>query len=434
LVSCNHALMFRKKQSACNNHRAVNQANSLCTRLEATGIGATACACHGCFVPHSVVDFQKGERKLRQCVGNNEFLKFPMEMEIVPGIGIWHVHGHQPQRFSRYAPLYIKGAGWIDGEVIETLWSILNVVFVSTHGMSSPHRQELLNFQMNDSNFMKMIHMGRHLSTKWKNALSASRAAGRAFDSLNSGMPEAERRHWMDMEHAALNMRVDDPSAMDIFQLKTNKAASIWTVEMDLLGQHASSVETPQGTVTWLAQGLAIEESAIHVMKDKRALKLTATNIQKLAVIRRMDWLSSDISKFIDAATAYMVSAIEDHNDTTTDEAESKWEEQNDDPHSDLPIPFIHIPALPLPSLLGRRNCNEHSLATLADLELQLRIGQVNDALQSISFTLADKAILFAPKFVWHQISQQIPARGERSTRQTPCCQGMRKFTENAKK
>ncbi|KAF8835240.1 hypothetical protein BDN67DRAFT_913379, partial [Paxillus ammoniavirescens] len=65
-------------------------------------------------------------RKLRQRVGNNKFLKFPMDMEIIPGIGIWHVHGHQPQCFSRYAPLYIEGAGWIGREVIETLWSILN--------------------------------------------------------------------------------------------------------------------------------------------------------------------------------------------------------------------------------------------------------------------------------------------------------------------
>ncbi|KIK77260.1 hypothetical protein PAXRUDRAFT_167417, partial [Paxillus rubicundulus Ve08.2h10] len=61
MVSC-HALMFRKKRSPCNNHRAVNQANSSHTWLEATGIRATACACHGCFIPHSVVDFQKGER------------------------------------------------------------------------------------------------------------------------------------------------------------------------------------------------------------------------------------------------------------------------------------------------------------------------------------------------------------------------------------
>jgi hypothetical protein len=30
--------------------------------LDSTGKGACACARHGAFVPHSVVDFQKGER------------------------------------------------------------------------------------------------------------------------------------------------------------------------------------------------------------------------------------------------------------------------------------------------------------------------------------------------------------------------------------
>ena len=53
-----HSAMQR---SPCNNHRAVNQANASRGHLEASGIGATACLRHGCFVPHSVVDFQKGE-------------------------------------------------------------------------------------------------------------------------------------------------------------------------------------------------------------------------------------------------------------------------------------------------------------------------------------------------------------------------------------
>src|SRR6267154_119394 len=50
------------ERSSCNNHRAVNQANASRHKLEATGIGGCACARHGCFVPHSMVDFQKGER------------------------------------------------------------------------------------------------------------------------------------------------------------------------------------------------------------------------------------------------------------------------------------------------------------------------------------------------------------------------------------
>lgn len=51
-----------QQRATCANHKAVNQANSNRKNLEATGVGACACARHGCFVPHSVVDFQKGER------------------------------------------------------------------------------------------------------------------------------------------------------------------------------------------------------------------------------------------------------------------------------------------------------------------------------------------------------------------------------------
>ncbi|KAG1732282.1 hypothetical protein EDB19DRAFT_1640300, partial [Suillus lakei] len=49
---------------SCSNHRAVNAANIQRSNLRATGVGATACARHGCFVPHAVVDFQKGERSV----------------------------------------------------------------------------------------------------------------------------------------------------------------------------------------------------------------------------------------------------------------------------------------------------------------------------------------------------------------------------------
>ena len=50
------------QHSTCHAHRAVNQANADRHDMEATGIGAIACGRHGCFIPHSVVDFQKGER------------------------------------------------------------------------------------------------------------------------------------------------------------------------------------------------------------------------------------------------------------------------------------------------------------------------------------------------------------------------------------
>ncbi|KAG1847220.1 hypothetical protein F4604DRAFT_1594685 [Suillus subluteus] len=62
-ASSSRLIIFLKK-STCSNHRAVNATNIQRSNLRATGVGATACARHGCFVPHAVVDFQKGERHM----------------------------------------------------------------------------------------------------------------------------------------------------------------------------------------------------------------------------------------------------------------------------------------------------------------------------------------------------------------------------------
>jgi Kyakuja-Dileera-Zisupton transposase len=51
------------QRSTCRNHRAVNSANTDNRRnLDATGVVACCCARHGCFIPTSVCDLQKGER------------------------------------------------------------------------------------------------------------------------------------------------------------------------------------------------------------------------------------------------------------------------------------------------------------------------------------------------------------------------------------
>ncbi|KAL4063318.1 hypothetical protein J3A83DRAFT_4106722, partial [Scleroderma citrinum] len=60
-----------------------------------------------------------------------------------------------------YAPNFIPGVGNTDGEIMETLWSSLNIVSPSTWGMATPHQHKMLDFQMNDSNFHKMIRMNK---------------------------------------------------------------------------------------------------------------------------------------------------------------------------------------------------------------------------------------------------------------------------------
>ena len=53
------------------------------------------------------------------------FISLPV-VEFEKAIGMFHVHGHQDSCFFRYATSFIKGVGMVDGEILETLWSILN--------------------------------------------------------------------------------------------------------------------------------------------------------------------------------------------------------------------------------------------------------------------------------------------------------------------
>jgi hypothetical protein len=55
-----------QKSEKCHNHSALSSANMNKANLDATGIFCMACARHGCFVPHSAVDLQKGERSEKQ--------------------------------------------------------------------------------------------------------------------------------------------------------------------------------------------------------------------------------------------------------------------------------------------------------------------------------------------------------------------------------
>ena len=83
------------------------------------------------------------------------------DLTIIPGIGLFHVHGHKKECYPRYAPSFIPGAGMIDGEILETLWSPLNHTASSARSMTWHSRQEYLDAHMADSNLKKLIGTGR---------------------------------------------------------------------------------------------------------------------------------------------------------------------------------------------------------------------------------------------------------------------------------
>jgi len=118
---------------------------------------------HGMDLQQKVITFYdincQYSKNIKWQLEANNFISLPRGIWIQPSIGLWHVHGHKAECFTRYAPNFISSVGHINGEIMETLWSSLNIIFPTAQGMATPHRQELLDFQMNDNNFLKMVWM-----------------------------------------------------------------------------------------------------------------------------------------------------------------------------------------------------------------------------------------------------------------------------------
>ena len=81
-------------------------------------------------------------------------------IEIMHGIGDFHVKGHVLECLPRYGLGYIQSIGIIDREILETLWSVLNQSSRSAAGASLAHHKKILDDHMNYSNWKKLTGIG----------------------------------------------------------------------------------------------------------------------------------------------------------------------------------------------------------------------------------------------------------------------------------
>lgn len=89
-----------------------------------------------------------------------EHLDFPTFLEELTGIvGAWHIFAHVRECFGRNSGIYVWGIGFIEMEILETLWSTLNMVTDSCRNMSRANREETINFNMNDMNLKKIRNL-----------------------------------------------------------------------------------------------------------------------------------------------------------------------------------------------------------------------------------------------------------------------------------
>ena len=88
-------------------------------------------------------------------------LFLPDDLQVVPAVGKFHLSAHRASCFSRFSLMFLKGAGHIDGEVLETLWASFNKISPSARSMTLAHHQELYDDHMRDSNWKKLVGIGK---------------------------------------------------------------------------------------------------------------------------------------------------------------------------------------------------------------------------------------------------------------------------------
>ena len=70
-------------------------------------------------------------------------LFLPDDLEVVPAVGKFHLSAHKASCFSRFSLMFLKGAGHIDGEILETLWASFNEISPLARSITLAHHQEL---------------------------------------------------------------------------------------------------------------------------------------------------------------------------------------------------------------------------------------------------------------------------------------------------
>ncbi|KAL4066035.1 hypothetical protein J3A83DRAFT_4190317 [Scleroderma citrinum] len=173
----------------------------------------------------------------------------------------------------------------VDGEIMETLWSSLNIISPLAQGMATSHWQEFLDFQMNDNNFLKM----------WSCATTEE-----AFATLDNNVPDAIQQVWIDQAERAFAEQASKPEAMDIFEVQLENAPTAKSIEMNLIYSQRPSQQW--GLATWIAKALRIEQAQVQLMADSWRTDTRATETQMLSIAHWHDQLQSQINGLIKSA------------------------------------------------------------------------------------------------------------------------------------
>jgi hypothetical protein len=81
-------------------------------------------------------------------------------IELVVAVGKFHLSAHVQECFVMYSLNFIFGAGQLDGEILETLWTPFNGISNFARVTTMAGRRQLYDDHMRESNWKKIVGMG----------------------------------------------------------------------------------------------------------------------------------------------------------------------------------------------------------------------------------------------------------------------------------
>ncbi|KAF8810584.1 hypothetical protein BYT27DRAFT_7280526, partial [Phlegmacium glaucopus] len=413
-------------ESLDSGFRAILDANMGSGVKDVTGIAVRACARHGCYCPSSCVNFFKGEQQkcidysvseafqTTNCVGVRKVLEIydimcqyykkmdehfiagkgyishPPVIDFEKAIGMFHVHGHQDDCLFRFATNFMKGAGMVDGEILETLWSTLNGISPSMRTATLAHRSEVLDDHMNDSNWKKIVSISESAS-----CIGFRFSHNEYFKDLTKVPSVEQLNSWESEISKAEEQRSKDPKAMDVMKTRILKAKTLAEMRLELLNCQERGVA---GETAWLLAGLKLEEQQLEIdqIVSRMGKRPTAEKISTL--LKRRDNLVKSMAKFNTDSQKYLgVEAFMEcirQIELIPGDFEDDWD-PIDPPTITPDRAQPEASSIALPSVLPDNSIHRPSLARIMGKELELRKGHANDCLAAIRIIIGQEAFKY---------------------------------------
>ncbi|KAI0359446.1 hypothetical protein OH77DRAFT_1501916 [Trametes cingulata] len=346
--------------------------------------------------------------------------------DIIARVGKYHLSMHTRECRYKFSLHTLPGACMSDGEILERVWAITNGVSLRTKEMSAGHRHDVLDGHFEDMNQHRLHVLVDELVHKHKQAVKHLVDLEKYMSGIEGSIGATHVAQWRAEETEYLTAVVDITKHKNLYN-PYEPQADIALTTKDIIEQMAE--EHIQASDVQGMECVAALEDALALLETRRQLRTQIERFdgsadERLLLSSRVDrWyaeatrvaedLASTVGACVEVATAGVPPAERGEgfplqhpsNDKAhkvteapappaCDRGSAKGKRTRGD--SELSAMSARLDSAPilLPSDYHSQVRSHDAMANLAKMELRLREGQANDALEHLRVHLTTQMSL----------------------------------------